>query len=259
MPAAKSSEQNQQIILKQELDEDVLFQHFLRLRRKARWRQELGQGAQLLEDKSASAAAISNGHQEPPLSFLEDGVVRGGAMPALLEAADRAAGPAERIVLLEALQKTARQLDPSISGRLSRFVELGGLELLRKWLSEPEEDTECLRACLVLLRLLPLSRLGWRSKEVVSALNLAPLAARRATEHPELRGEAALLARTWSNSLHLKGDAARKRKLETEEAATLSEISHLGQMIERQPSTQEEPAESSKEQLVDEHFEDPFA
>ena len=30
-------------------------------------------------------------------------------------------------------------------------------------------------------------------------------------------------------------------------------------MIERQPSTQEEPAESSKEQLVDEHFEDPFA
>ena len=101
----------------------------------------------------------------------------------------------------------ARQLDPSISGRLSRFVapwpcnapalekgralppchaecgaaskELGGLELLRKWLSEPEEkgsgirslrspkpfhckalrqpeqeDTECLRACLVLLRTL---------------------------------------------------------------------------------------------------------
>ena len=30
-------------------------------------------------------------------------------------------------------------------------------------------------------------------------------------------------------------------------------------MIERQPGPKEEPAESSKEQLVDEHFEDPFA
>ncbi|CAE7715894.1 HERC6 [Symbiodinium sp. KB8] len=269
MPAANSSEQNQQIILKQELDEDVLFEHFLRLRREARWRQELGQGAQPLEDKSGNAAAaishaqqadtiashadvVSSRQEEQALSFLENGVVRGGAMPALLEAADRAAG-AERIVLLEALEKTARQSDPEISGRLSRFVELKGLELLRKWLSEPEEETNCLRACLVVLRLLPLSR-----SEVV-LLNLAPLAARRAAEHPELREEAALLARTWSNSFHLKGEAARKRKLETEEAATLSEISHLGQMIERQPGPKEEPAESSKEQLVDEHFEDPFA
>ncbi|CAE7173871.1 HERC6 [Symbiodinium pilosum] len=213
-----------------------------------------------VQDESQAAPNATQGGsssplQDPTATFLEGGLVRGGAMPVLLEAAARASRSDERLVILKAMENTALSLDTGISGRLARFVELGGVTIIRDWLAGPAEDVRCIRACLVVLRLLPLRR-----SDVLS-LNLLTLAASRAEQLPELREEVEKLVRTWQISLKLKGTASLKRKREAEEAETLSEISHLGRVLQERPKPvpTERPRPSVKPELLDQHFEDPFA
>ncbi|CAE8609002.1 unnamed protein product [Polarella glacialis] len=146
--------------------------------------------------------------------LAEDGAVRGGCIPPLLEFAQKAEEPIPRLQVLEALERTASS-EPQ---RLSRFIELKGPALLCRWISQQPQAVHAAErtvaavaaaaaasaqqvvayvqvaaACLRVLQLLPLPI------DKVFELRLMEVCARAGKIYNELRPDAAVLVTKWKN------------------------------------------------------------
>eukprot|EP00434_Breviolum_minutum_P044995 symbB.v1.2.040254.t1/scaffold7102.1/size13317/2 len=233
--------------------EEELFQHFLQLRREGRElrrnpRQALTQG-QSTAGQSAASTALAKARPEASAvttteslqgleSFLEDGQVKGGKMPALVTYASSTKSTVERLQMLEALQRSSEQ-------RLQRFVALEGPKLLCQWIQL--EVPLLSKACLQLLRKLPVK------KRVLVELQLPDLLQQLAD--PDLASEVAKCRETWklstNDSRSAEGAAVKKRKViddekRKKEEELLHEIRNLGDVLE------------NSDFCVDSLFEDPF-
>eukprot|EP00933_Yihiella_yeosuensis_P014978 TRINITY_DN13193_c0_g2_i1.p1 TRINITY_DN13193_c0_g2~~TRINITY_DN13193_c0_g2_i1.p1 ORF type:complete len:472 (-),score=106.04 TRINITY_DN13193_c0_g2_i1:30-1445(-) len=186
--------------------------------------------------------------------LAEDGSVRGGCTPALIEVAQKSQAPAERLAVLEALERTASS-EPS---RLNRFAELQGHGLLALWLSQRPKAVTSGRtvadiaaaaaantqqyveyamvaaACLRVLQLLPTTPAMVARHGLIQVCTIVGIA------FAELRRDAVVLVGRWKTELDEIDEVQSQPQLP--DPSENSQMScEKSQLQQQQPQTQSQP------------------